>query len=129
MQNLSNRVVSFSLIVSGINLGNVFIQVLISKFQCRQVGSIYNTPHLEIVAGAADSTSSASKIRLVLGGRAMISPDMRQSFLFSSRTVFMFSIHSESTGPSNISHFLSYNSMRIHRQVFMRRTIYTYSFW
>ena len=110
MQNLSNRVVSFSLIVSGINLGNVFIQVFMSKFQWRQVGSMYKTPHLEIVAGAADSTSSASKIKLVFGGKAMISPDMRQSFLFSSRTVFMFSIHSESTGPSNISHFLSYKS-------------------
>ena len=49
----------------------------------------------------------ASKIRLVMGGRAMISPDMRHNFLFSSRTVFMLSIHSESTGPSKINHFRS----------------------
>ena len=48
-----------------------------------------------------------SKMRFVFGGNAMISPDMRQSFLFSSRTVFMLSIHSESTGPSKISHLRS----------------------
>ena len=37
----------------------------------------------------------------------MISPLVRQSFLLSSRTVFMFSIHTASTGPSNTYHFLS----------------------
>lgn len=31
-------------------------------------------------------------------------PLLRQSFLLSSRTVFMFSIHTASTGPSNSSH-------------------------
>ena len=36
----------------------------------------------------------------------MISPDTRHSFLLSSSTVFMFSIHTASTGPSNIIHFL-----------------------
>ena len=34
----------------------------------------------------------------------MISPELRQSFLLSSRTVFMFSIHRASTGPSSTSH-------------------------
>ena len=37
----------------------------------------------------------------------MISPDMRQSFLLSSSTVFMFSIQMASTGPSNKSHLRS----------------------
>ena len=37
----------------------------------------------------------------------MISPLVRQSFLLSSSTVFMFSIHTASTGPSNRYHFLS----------------------
>ena len=42
--------------------------------------------NLDMVAGDAISTSFASKIKFVLGGRAMISPDMRHSFLFSSNT-------------------------------------------
>ena len=37
----------------------------------------------------------------------MISPLVRQSFLLSSNTVFMFSIQMASTGPSNTYHFLS----------------------
>ena len=37
----------------------------------------------------------------------MISPLLRQSFLLSSSTVFMFSIQTASTGPSNTYHFLS----------------------
>lgn len=36
----------------------------------------------------------------------MISPELRHSFLLSSSTVFMFSIHTASTGPSNMYHFL-----------------------
>lgn len=36
----------------------------------------------------------------------MISPELRHSFLLSSSTVFMFSIHKASTGPSNMYHFL-----------------------
>ena len=37
----------------------------------------------------------------------MISPLIRQSFLLSSRTVFMFSIHKASIGPSNTTHLRS----------------------
>lgn len=59
------------------------------------------------VAGEATSRSMGSKIRLICGDIWMISPLMRQSFLLSSSTVFMFSIHTASTGPSKISHFLS----------------------
>lgn len=59
------------------------------------------------VAGDATSKSMGSKMRLIWGDIWMISPLIRQSFLLSSSTVFMFSIHTASTGPSKISHFLS----------------------
>lgn len=59
------------------------------------------------VAGEATSRSMGSKIRLICGDIWMISPLIRQSFLLSSSTVFIFSIHTASTGPSKISHFLS----------------------
>lgn len=36
----------------------------------------------------------------------MISPELRHNFLLSSSTVFMFSIQTASTGPSNMYHFL-----------------------
>ena len=36
----------------------------------------------------------------------IISPEDRHSFLLSSRTVFMFSIQTASTGPSNTYHLL-----------------------
>ena len=48
---------SFSLMASGMNLGKVLIQVLTIRSQCMHSGSMYKTPHLEIVAGEADSTS------------------------------------------------------------------------
>ena len=35
---------------------------------------------------------------------AMISPELRHSFLLSSSTVFMFSIQMASTGPSKMTH-------------------------
>jgi hypothetical protein len=41
----------------------------------------------------------------------MTSPEVRQSFLLSSKTVFMFSIQTASTGPSKINHFLSGDSV------------------
>ena len=37
----------------------------------------------------------------------MISPLVKHNFLLSSNTVFMFSIHTASTGPSKIYHLLS----------------------
>ena len=49
----------------------------------------------------------ASKMRFILADIWMISPLMRHSFLLSSSTVFMLSIHRVSTGPSNTTHFLS----------------------
>ena len=38
---------------------------------------------------------------------AMISPELRHSFLLSSSTVFMFSIQMASTGPSKMTHLRS----------------------
>lgn len=64
------------------------------------------TPSLT-VAGEATSRSMGSNMRLICGDIWMISPLIRHSFLLSSSTVFMFSIHTASTGPSKISHFLS----------------------
>lgn len=59
------------------------------------------------VAGEATSRSMGSKMRLICGDIWIISPLIRHNFLLSSNTVFMFSIHTASTGPSKISHFLS----------------------
>ena len=41
----------------------------------------------------------------------MISPLVKQSFLLSSNTVFMFSIQTASTGPSNTYHFFSKDAL------------------
>ena len=62
---------------------------------------------IHTVAGEATSRSMGSNIKLVVGASWIISPLIKQSFLLSSSTVFMFSIQMASTGPSNISHFLS----------------------
>mmetsp|Transcript_24989 Transcript_24989/g.71815 ORF Transcript_24989/g.71815 Transcript_24989/m.71815 type:complete len:295 (-) Transcript_24989:521-1405(-) len=70
-------------------------------------GSKYTMPLREIVAGEASATSCGSMIVRMFGDIAMISPLFRQSFLFSSMTVFMFSIHTASIGPSNNNHFRS----------------------
>ena len=52
------------------------------------------------------STSTMSFTHNYTSASLMISPLLRQSFLLSSSTVFMFSIHMASTGPSNRNHFL-----------------------
>jgi len=59
------------------------------------------------VAGEATSKSIGSKIKLVVAASWMISPLLRQSFLLSSNTVFIFSIQTASTGPSKINHLRS----------------------
>ena len=61
-------------------------------------------PQRETVAGEATVRSCTSKIIDIGPDMAIISPDMRQSFLLSSSTVFMFSIQMASTGPSNMTH-------------------------
>ena len=64
-------------------------------------------PQRETVAGEATARSIGSKIRFITRDIAMISPLIRQSFLLSSSTVFMFSIHTASTGPSKTFHMRS----------------------
>lgn len=58
--------------------------------------------NLETVAGEATLKSATSNIIVIVGRIFIISPDVKQSFLLSSRTVFIFSIHRASTGPSNM---------------------------
>ena len=85
-----------------------YFQCALHKSQMLKV-SLCGVDHTgeRTVAGEAASRSMGSKMRLVVGASWMISPDMRHSFLLSSSTVFMFSIHTASTGPSKISHFRS----------------------
>ena len=52
--------------------------------------------------------AKASGLGLMVGGMAMISPLIRHSFLLSSSTVFKFSIHTASTGPSSIIQCVSF---------------------
>ena len=68
-------------------------------------GSTYTIPHRLTVAGEATARSMTSKIMFISALMAMISPELRHSFLLSSSTVFMFSIQMASTGPSRMSHF------------------------
>lgn len=87
--------------------------VLKYKFICLWIQDVCvcvcvcRTSVLLTVAGDATSRSTGSKMRLICGDIWIISPLIRHSFLLSSSTVFMFSIHTASTGPSKISHFLS----------------------
>ena len=64
-------------------------------------------PQRLTVAGDATARSSGSNIIVIWSDRDMISPDVKQSFLLSSSTVFMFSIQIASTGPSKSTHWRS----------------------
>ena len=64
-------------------------------------------PHRLTVAGEATARSSTSNCMQIVGESLIISPLTKQSFLLSSKTVFMFSIQIASTGPSHTIHFLS----------------------
>jgi hypothetical protein len=57
-----------------------------------------------------------SNKRLVVGASWMVSPDIKHNFLLSSSTVFMLSIQTASTGPSNTSHFLKVQSIQYNYQ-------------
>lgn len=63
--------------------------------------------YLETVAGEAARRSVTSNIIVCVGSSFIISPDVRQSFLLSSRTVFIFSIQTASIGPSKMYQRLS----------------------
>ena len=68
-----------------------------------------NTPRirLQFKLTEACERSMVSKMRLMTLDIWMTSPLIRQSFLLSSSTVFMFSIHTASIGPSKITHLRS----------------------
>jgi len=74
-------------------------------------------PHLLTVAGLACCKSSVSKIIAIYGVSFMISPLVRHSFLLSSRTVFMLSIQTASTGPSKIIHLRFGESMLLNLRI------------
>ena len=59
----------------------------------------------------------------------MISPLLRHSFLLSSSTVFMFSIHTASTGPSNTYHFLSKLSLATPARISDAKIPSVLNFW
>ena len=73
----------------------------------RFLASKKTIPHLETVAGEACYKSSTSNIIVIHLVNLMISPEVKHNFLLSSKTVFIFSIHTASTGPSKTIHFLS----------------------
>lgn len=57
--------------------------------------------YLDTVAGEATFKSSTSNTINCKGVSRIISPEVRHNFLLSSSTVFIFSIQTASTGPSN----------------------------
>mmetsp|Transcript_33633 Transcript_33633/g.54487 ORF Transcript_33633/g.54487 Transcript_33633/m.54487 type:complete len:288 (+) Transcript_33633:3700-4563(+) len=83
-------------------------------FHGRHTGSRYTMPHRLTVAGEATAKSLTSNTICIVLGSLIRSPFARQRVLLSSSTVFMFSIHSASTGPSKITHFLSVDSSVTH---------------
>mmetsp|Transcript_24998 Transcript_24998/g.71875 ORF Transcript_24998/g.71875 Transcript_24998/m.71875 type:complete len:207 (-) Transcript_24998:4357-4977(-) len=80
--------------------------VSMSGFHPRCTGSKYTMPQRLTVAGDATAKSLTSNMMVMLGGNLMRSPLDKQSILLSSSTVFMFSIHTASTGPSSMTHCL-----------------------
>lgn len=57
-----------------------------------------------MVAGDACTKSSHSKKVIIYYVNLIISPEFKHNFLLSSKTVFIFSIQTGSTGPSKIIH-------------------------
>ena len=80
--------------------GREFNQDLIRGWIPIKDGYIYTIPHLETVAGEATNKSYTSNIIVIWGVKVKIWPEFKQSFLLSSKTVFIDSIHKLSTGPS-----------------------------
>lgn len=70
----------------------------------KSYGYMNTIPHLDTVAGDATSKSSTSNIMFIRLVIISTLPDDKQSFLLSSKTVFIDSIHTASTGPSNNIH-------------------------
>jgi hypothetical protein len=55
-------------------------------------------PHLDIVDGESKLISETSKRKIKFFGMLILWPLAKQSILFSSKTVFKFSIHEECAG-------------------------------
>ncbi len=70
--------------------------------------SKYTIPHLETVAGLATAKSLTSNIIVNNALNFILYPLDKHNILLSSNTVFIFSIHNGSTGPSNYIQFYSY---------------------
>ena len=66
---------------------------------------INRTPQREIVAGEANYKDEHSNKTFKFKGILILSPFDKQNTLESSNTVFKFSIHSVSNGPSKIIHY------------------------
>jgi hypothetical protein len=77
------------------------------EFQAKFLASKNTIPQRLTVAGLACYKSSTSNIIVIQRVRRMVSYEVRQSFLLSSSTVFIFSIQTASTGPSNTTHLRS----------------------
>lgn len=58
--------------------------------------------------------SITSNIIVIYGVSVRICPEFKQSFLLSSKTVFIDSIHIASTGPSNMTLCLEYSQRNLH---------------
>lgn len=67
----------------------------------------YTIPHLETVAGEATRRSYTSNNILIWFLSLILYPFARHNIILSSRTVFIFSIHNASTGPSKTTHYLT----------------------
>lgn len=94
--------------------GNKFIQESIKGLVPIEEGSMYTIPQRDTVAGDATARSYTSNIIVMWGVRVNICPEFRHNFLLSSKTVFIDSIHKESTGPSKIIQCFSVDSSFTH---------------
>lgn len=81
-------------------------KLIMTDFQLSSSLIMNTIPHLDTVAGDATFKSMTSKSILMEGVNFILSPFAKHSIMLSSKTVFMFSIHSASTGPSNTTQLL-----------------------
>ena len=68
---------------------------------------LHVSTYLLTVAGEATARSCTSNNMCMVELSLILSELARHNILLSSNTVFMFSIHSESTGPSHTTHLWS----------------------
>ena len=73
-------------------------------FQARFFASKKTIPQRLTVAGLACYKSSTSNIIVIHLVSLIVSYEVKHNFLLSSRTVFIFSIQTASTGPSKMIH-------------------------